>query len=146
MTYLFAFLIGGAICAAAQLLIDLTRLTPARILVGTVVLGVLLGALGLYEPLLKVAGCGVSVPLIGFGGGIARGVREAVAKDGLLGVLSGPITAAAGGLGGMAILYGHQRTNPDITWIACIVTVIIVQVIQTVGMKIAHKTDKRINK
>ena len=99
MTYLFAFLIGGAICAAAQVLIDLTRLTPARILVGTVVLGVILGALGLYEPLLEIAGCGVSIPLIGFGGGIAKGVREAVAKDGLLGVLTGPVTAAVGGLG-----------------------------------------------
>ena len=103
MIYLFAFLIGGALCAAAQILIDLTRLTPARILVGTVVLGVLLGALGLYEPLLKLAGCGVSVPLIGFGGNIAKGVREAVAKDGLLGVLTGPMSAAAGGLGAAMI-------------------------------------------
>ena len=98
MTYLFAFLVGGALCAIAQILIDLTHLTPARILVGTVVFGVTLGALGLYEPLLKLAGCGVSVPLVGFGGNIAKGVREAVARDGLLGVLTGPVTAAAGGL------------------------------------------------
>ena len=98
MTYLFAFLVGGALCAIAQILIDLTHLTPARILVGTVVFGVALGALGLYEPLLKLAGCGVSVPLVGFGGNIAKGVREAVARDGLLGVLTGPVTAAAGGL------------------------------------------------
>ena len=98
MTYLFAFLVGGTLCAIAQVLIDLTHLTPARILVGTVVFGVTLGALGLYEPLLKLAGCGVSVPLVGFGGNIAKGVREAVVKDGLLGVLTGPVSAAAGGL------------------------------------------------
>ena len=98
MTYLFAFLVGGALCAIAQIFIDLTHLTPARILVGTVVLGVVLGALGLYEPLLEFAGCGVSVPLVGFGGNIAKGVREAVSRDGLLGVLTGPVSAAAGGL------------------------------------------------
>ena len=103
MIYFFAFVIGGAFCALAQILIDLTRLTPARILVGTVVLGVALGALGFYEPLLKFAGCGVSVPLVGFGGNIASVVRESVKKDGLLGALTGPLTAAAGGLGAAMI-------------------------------------------
>lgn len=95
--YLFAFLVGGAFCVLAQLLIDLTRLTPARILVLYVVTGVALGALGLYEPLYAFAGAGASVPLIGFGGGIARGVRAAVHTKGLLGALTGPLTAASGG-------------------------------------------------
>ena len=74
---LSAFAVGGLLCVVAQLLIDLTRLTPARILVAFVVAGVALGAVGLYEPLYRFAGCGVSVPLLGFGGALARGVREA---------------------------------------------------------------------
>lgn len=94
---LAAFLLGGAFSVIAQLLIDLTRLTPARILVLYVCVGVLLGALGLFEPLVEFAGAGASVPLIGFGGNIARGVRAAVHKQGLLGALTGPLTAAAGG-------------------------------------------------
>ena len=94
---LFAFLVGGAFCVTAQLLIDLTPLTPARILVLYVVLGVFLGAVGLYEPLLRFAGAGVSVPLVGFGGTIAKGVKEAVDEKGILGVLTGPLTAASGG-------------------------------------------------
>ena len=101
-----AFLIGGGLCAIAQLLIDLTRLTPARILVLFVSLGVLLGALGLYDPLLKFAGGGVSVPLFGFGGAVARGTKKAVEESGLLGALTGPITAAAGGISA-ALVFGY---------------------------------------
>ncbi|MBQ8174173.1 MAG: SpoVA/SpoVAEb family sporulation membrane protein [Clostridia bacterium] len=103
---LFAFLVGGALCVIAQLLIDLTRLTPARILVTYVSVGVLLGAVGLYEPLYEFAGCGVSVPLIGFGGTIARGVRAAVHESGLLGALTGGLQAAAGGTAA-AIVFGY---------------------------------------
>ncbi len=101
-----AFLVGGALCVIAQLLIDLTMLTPARILVLFVCLGVFLGAVGLYEPLLRFAGCGVSVPLLGFGGTVARGVREAVNTDGLLGALTGGLTAAAGGTAA-ALVFGY---------------------------------------
>ena len=103
---LFAFLVGGALCVIAQLLIDLTRLTPARILVAYVSFGVLLGAVGLYEPLYKFAGCGVSVPLVGFGGTIARGVRAAVHESGLLGALTGGLRAAAGGTAA-ALVFGY---------------------------------------
>ena len=94
---LFAFAVGGILCVIAQLLIDLTRMTPARILVAYVCAGVVLSAVGLYEPLYRLAGCGVSLPLIGFGGALARGVREAVNTDGLIGVLTGGLSAAAGG-------------------------------------------------
>ncbi len=97
MTYLWAFLVGGALCLLAQLLIDRTALTPARILVAYVVLGVLLGALGLYQPLVELAGCGATTPLVGFGFRIAEGVRKAIAEKGVLGALTGPLTAAAGG-------------------------------------------------
>lgn len=93
-----AFLTGGFLCALAQILIDRTRLTPARILTGYVVAGVILGALGVYEPVADFAGAGASVPLTGFGYLISRGVREAVAEKGLLGALTGPLTAAAGGI------------------------------------------------
>ena len=93
----WAFAVGGGLCVLAQLLIDLTRMTPARVLVTFVVAGVALGALGLYEPLYRLAGCGVSLPLLGFGGVLARGVREAVHTDGLLGVLTGGLSAAAAG-------------------------------------------------
>ena len=97
LDYLFAFLVGGLVCLLAQLLIDLTKLTPARILVVYVVLGVFLGAVGLFEPLADFAGCGITVPLIGFGGNVARGVREAVSETGLLGALTGGLSAASGG-------------------------------------------------
>ena len=100
------FAVGGGFCAIAQLLLDLTRLTPARVLVIYVVAGVALGAAGLYEPLLQVAGAGVSVPLLGFGGAVARGVREAVAEVGLLGALTGGLTAAAGGTAA-ALVFGY---------------------------------------
>jgi len=92
---LMAFLVGGLFCLIAQILIDKTSLTPAKILVSYVVFGVFLGGVGIYEPLFKLSGCGVSVPLIGFGASVARGVRESIINDGFLGVLSGAFTAAA---------------------------------------------------
>jgi len=100
-----AFLIGGLFCVAAQLLIDKTMLTPARILVGYVVLGIFLGAVGLYEPLYRFAGAGAATPLVGFGGNIAKGVREAVEGKGLLGVFSGALSAASVGTGA-ALCFG----------------------------------------
>ncbi len=101
---LSAFLMGGLICLFSQILIDKTKLTPARILVSYVVLGVILGAVGIYEPLFKTFGCGVSLPLIGFGGNIARGVKEAVLKEGFLGALSGSFTASAAGCAAALVL------------------------------------------
>ena len=100
-----AFLVGGGICVVGQLLIDYTRLTPARILVSFVVLGVALTAVGLYEPLVEFAGCGATVPLTGFGYTLANGAREGVAQQGLLGVLTGGITGAAGGITA-AVVFG----------------------------------------
>lgn len=93
-----AFVVGGLICAVGQLLIDYTALTPARILVSFVVLGVILGGLGIYQPLLDFAGAGASVPLTGFGALLAKGVREAIADQGAIGILTGGLTAAAGGI------------------------------------------------
>ena len=97
LPYVKAFAVGGLFCLLGQLLIDYTRLTPARILTGYVVAGVVLGALGLYEPLADWAGAGATVPLTGFGNALAAGVRQAVAEKGLLGVFTGGFTAAAGG-------------------------------------------------
>ena len=93
-----AFLVGGGICVVGQLLIDYTQLTPARILVGFVVLGVALTAIGVYEPLVEWAGCGATIPLTGFGYALAQGVKEAVAEKGLWGAVVGGITATAGGI------------------------------------------------
>ena len=98
MMLLRAFLIGGLLCMLGQILIDRTRLTPARILSGYVVAGVLLSALGLYQPLVDFAGAGATVPLTGFGHLLAKGVREAVAADGWLGALTGGLTASAAGV------------------------------------------------
>lgn len=98
MDYLKAFLVGGALCVVAQVLIDKTKLTPARILVGYVVLGVILSAIGLYEPFAKFAGAGASVPLTGFGHCMAKGVREAVKSQGFLGIFTGGLKASAGGI------------------------------------------------
>ena len=98
MIFLKAFLVGGLICGMIQLLIDKTALTPARILVGLVVTGVVLGALGLYEPLWKFAEEGAGVPLLGFGANMVKGVKEAVDEKGLIGILSGPLSAAAAGI------------------------------------------------
>lgn len=105
LDYLKAFAVGGALCAVGQLLIDLTKLTPARILTSYVVAGVVLGALGVYQPLIDFAGAGATVPLTGFGSLIARGVREAVAQHGLLGAFTGGLTAAAGGVAA-AVFFG----------------------------------------
>jgi stage V sporulation protein AE len=105
MNYLWAFLVGGLFCVIAQILIDKTKLTPARILVGYVVAGVVLGAVGIYKPLVEFAGAGATTPLTGFGYLIAKGVREAVEKQGLLGALTGGLTAAAGGTAA-AICFG----------------------------------------
>ena len=98
MNYLWAFCVGGAICLAGQLLIDLTSLTPARILTGYVVAGVVLSAAGWYEPLAQWAGCGATVPLLGFGHLLAKGVRTALAQQGPMGILTGGLTAASAGI------------------------------------------------
>ena len=98
MDYLKAFLVGGALCLIGQVLIDKTKLSPARILVGYVVCGVLLGALGIYEPLVDFAGAGASVPLTGFGYTLAKGVKKAVTEDGFLGILGGGLKATACGI------------------------------------------------
>ena len=105
MDYIKAFLIGGLLCLIGQILIDKTKLTPARILVSYVVIGVLLGAVGLYEPFAEFAGAGATVPLTGFGYLLAKGVREAVAQDGILGILTGGLKACAGGIAA-AIVFG----------------------------------------
>ena len=98
MEYLKAFLAGGALCLIGQILIDKTKLTPARILVGFVVGGVILSALGFYEPLVEFAGAGATVPLSGFGHSLAKGVRSAVAEKGFLGIFTGGLSATAGGI------------------------------------------------
>lgn len=98
MSYLWAFLIGGLICAIGQILIDYTKLTPARILVSFVVSGVILGGMGLYKPLIDLAGAGASVPLTGFGYLLSKGIREAVNEKGFLGIFTGGLTACAGGI------------------------------------------------
>ena len=98
MDYLKAFVIGGIFCLIGQILIDKTKLTPARILVGYVVAGVFLGALGLYEPIIEFTGAGASVPLTGFGYLLAKGVREGVNNDGFVGIFTGGLQACAGGI------------------------------------------------
>jgi stage V sporulation protein AE len=98
MEYLKAFFVGGLLCVIAQLLIDYTRLTPAKILVGYVVLGVILGGIGVYQPLVDFAGAGASVPLLGFGNTLAKGVRDAIAESGFLGIFTGGLKATAGGI------------------------------------------------
>ncbi len=98
MEYLKAFLIGGFFCVIGQILIDKTKLTPARILVSYVVIGVVLGGLGLYEPLVEFAAAGATVPLTGFGNTLAKGVREAVDEKGFLGIFTGGLKATAGGI------------------------------------------------
>ncbi len=106
MPYVWAFLVGGALCVIAQVLIDRTKLTPARILVIYVVAGVILGAVGLYGPLVDLAGAGATTPLTGFGYLISKGVRKAVDERGLLGALTGGLTAAAGGTAA-ALCFGY---------------------------------------
>lgn len=99
MEILKAFCVGGAICVVGQLLIDYTKLTPARILVGYVVAGVVLGGLGLYQPFVEWAGAGASVPLLGFGNTIAKGTLQAIQEKGILGILSGGLTGSSTGIG-----------------------------------------------
>ena len=98
MDYLKAFVVGGILCAIGQILIDKTKLTPARILVSYVVIGVILGAVGLYDKLVDFAGAGATVPLTGFGNCLATGVQDAVKEDGFLGIFTGGLKAAAGGI------------------------------------------------
>ena len=98
MDYLKAFIVGGILCVIGQILIDKTKLTPARILVSYVVIGVILGAVGVYEPLAEFAGAGATVPLTGFGNTLAKGVREAVDEQGFLGIFTGGLKATAGGI------------------------------------------------
>ena len=98
MDYVKAFLVGGALCLIGQILIDMTKLTPARILVCYVVAGVFLGAVGVYKPLAEFAGAGATVPLTGFGNTLAKGVKEAVDQDGFLGIFTGGLKASAGGI------------------------------------------------
>ena len=98
MDYLKAFAVGGLFCLIGQILIDKTKLSPARILVSYVVIGVLLGAMGIYEPIAEFAGAGASVPLTGFGYTLSRGVREAVDSDGFLGIFTGGLKSTAGGI------------------------------------------------
>lgn len=98
MDYLWAFIFGGLLCAVGQVLIDYTKLTPARILTAYVVVGVVLGALGWYQPFVEFAGAGASVPLTGFGNVLVEGVKKAVDENGFIGVLTGGLTGAAGGI------------------------------------------------
>lgn len=105
-TYLKAFAVGGALCFIGQILIDKTKLTPAKILSSYVVAGVILGALGLYQPLVDWAGAGASVPLTGFGNTLAKGVKAAIEEKGVVGIFTGGLTAAAGGVCA-AIVFGY---------------------------------------
>ena len=98
MDYLKAFVVGGILCVIGQILIDKTKLTPARILVSYVVIGVILGAVGVYKPLAEFAGAGATVPLTGFGYTLAKGVTEAIQEDGFIGILTGGFKATAGGI------------------------------------------------
>ncbi len=98
MDFLKAFLVGGLICVVGQILMDTTKLTPARILVSFVVAGVVLGAIGVYKPLVEWAGAGATVPLTGFGYTLAKGTRQAIEEEGLLGALTGPLTSGAAGI------------------------------------------------
>ena len=106
MNFLIAFLVGGAICSVGQILIDKTKLTPARIMVGYVVAGVILGGIGIYEGFIDAVGAGATVPLLGFGNTLAKGVREAVDQKGMIGILTGSLTASAAGLTA-AIVFGY---------------------------------------
>ena len=105
MDYVKAFFVGGLFCLIGQILIDKTTLTPARILVGYVVTGVILGAFGLYQPIIDFAGAGASVPLTGFGATLAKGVKDAIGEQGALGILTGGLKATAGGITA-AIIFG----------------------------------------
>lgn len=105
LSYVKCFIVGGAICAAGQILIDKTMLTPARILSIYVVLGVVLGAFGLYQPIIDWAGPGIGIPLTGFGNTLAKGIRDAVAEKGFIGIFTGGLTASAAGITA-ALIFG----------------------------------------
>ena len=105
LMYLKVFLVGGALCAIGEVLIDYTKLTPARILVAYVVSGVILGAIGVYQPLVEFAGAGASIPLTGFGYLLSKGVKEAVAANGFMGIFTGGLSATAAGISA-AIIFG----------------------------------------
>ena len=105
MDYIKAFAVGGILCVIGQILIDKTKLTPARILVSYVVIGVILGAVGVYKPLVEFAGAGASVPLTGFGYALSKGVKEAVQQEGFLGIFTGGLKACAGGIT-IAVFFG----------------------------------------
>lgn len=106
MDYINAFWVGGLICVVGQIFIDKTKFTPARILVSFVVLGVILTAIGVYKPIVEFAGAGATVPLCGFGYTMAEGVKEAIANDGAIGIITGGVTAAAAGIAS-AIVFGY---------------------------------------
>ncbi len=106
MNFLIAFLIGGLICVVGQIFIDKTKLTPARIMVGYVVAGVILGGIGVYEAFIEFAGAGATVPLLGFGNTLTKGVREAINEKGALGILTGGLIASAGGITA-AVVFGY---------------------------------------
>ncbi len=106
MDYLWAFLVGGAICAVVQIFIDKTKLMPGRIMVGLVVIGTILGAIGIYEPLVEWAGAGAGVPLLSFGNSLITGVKEAVDKNGFLGLFMGGFKAGAVGISA-ALVFGY---------------------------------------
>ena len=98
MEYVKAFIVGGTLCLIGQILIDKTKLTPARILVSYVVIGVILGGIGIYEPLTEFGGAGATVPLTGFGYNLSKGVKEAITQDGFIGIFTGGLKASAGGI------------------------------------------------
>lgn len=106
MDYIKAFIIGGIICSIVQIFVDKTKLMPGRIMVGLVVLGVLLGSINLYQPLIDFAGAGASIPLIGFGNTLIKGVKESIQSDGFLGIFMGGFTAGAVGISG-ALIFGY---------------------------------------
>ncbi len=106
MEYIKAFIVGGLLCVVAQILIDKTKLNPARILVAYVVAGVVLTAIGLYGPLVKFAGCGATTPLTGFGYSLAKGIEKAISEQGPIGILTGGLTGTAGGITA-AMLFGY---------------------------------------
>lgn len=106
LMYVKAFVIGGAICAIGQILIDKTKLTPARILVTFVVAGVILTVLGLYEPIVEFAGAGATVPIVGFGYSLGKGVLKGITESGLIGIFTGGVTAAAGGIAA-SVVFGY---------------------------------------
>ena len=106
MIFIKSFFVGGIICAIVQIFIDKTKLTPGRIMVGLVSLGVILGAIGIYEPFSKWAGCGATVPLLGFGNNLWKGMKEAIDESGFLGLFKGGFTASAVGISG-ALIFGY---------------------------------------